>query len=317
MRMGNDEYGINCLCPPEVLHQFLLGLLKLILDTLISRSTIHSFRFLDKVAIYIANNWHRQSSRNYPDISIFRNGITEDKLTGKEVLSQCFIIYLCLLQKNVRNKFVRLEISSDARYSIQNEVIVDQQNDTTNTRKTKIFLPKVGSTHSSIKKWLKVFEYSLYFYAWLNLEEIPFSDCNPYNTNTKSSSQISTEIYLQLVKDVVFKNKSMAIMKIHQTKHYDFYIKRLGSASNFDGSIGERHQKFIAKNPGRRTQRRAISIENQSSFRYFENILIDIVFNILYQKGTRLVGNRLPRPSCRGRAHSCALQEGGHEKKNS
>ena len=87
------------------------------------------------------------------------------------------------------------------------------------------------------------------FYAWLVQDKIPIADCTSNDVTGKSPNMKSTEEYLQLVKTVLI-DKDLRTMKIHQTKHYEFYIKRLGVPSIFNGSIGERHQKSIVKNPG-------------------------------------------------------------------
>ena len=56
MRLGDDPYGINGLCPPEVLHQYLLGLLKTIIGCFFSRCTKPTLHFLNKVSKYISIN---------------------------------------------------------------------------------------------------------------------------------------------------------------------------------------------------------------------------------------------------------------------
>ena len=228
--------------------------------------------------------WQRQSCRDHPSINLFKDGIEKDKLTGKEILSQFFILYLCLIQNYVLERFIEIESSSMARYTVESSLI-HLDNDQSRTERTKIYVPKVGASLKSSLRWIKVFERSLIFYAWLDQDKIPVSDCTSKNSSDKSPNMKSTEEYLQLVQSVMI-DKDLRTMKIHQTKHYEFYIKRLGVPSLFNGSIGERHQKSIVKNPGRRTQRRVRSLVKQSTERYYENTLIDIVFKILYSNGT-------------------------------
>lgn len=304
MKMGYDLLGINGCCPPELLHQFLLGVIKKLNDTFLRCCTVKGLKFLDKISKYIAMNWHRNSARDIPSIQLFKDGIlSKKKLTGNEEISMTFILYLCLCQSHSLDKFVQIEQESSAR-STRKSITVRKQNfnpDGTPTMDNegnnvfettkevhKVEYPKVGSTLRNAKEWVQLFEYSLCFYYWLKLESVPASDVNAVDSSvSKSKAEIAIDNFLLLYMKKVNEESGTDInsLKIHQCRHIPHYIRRFSSCLNFDGSVGERNIKSTSKNPARRTQQRSSVLAEQAANRYFENTTVQIMHNIAKVQG--------------------------------
>ena len=74
--------------------------------------------------------------------------------------------------------------------------------------------------------------------------------------------------------------KNTQVLKLHQTIHYPNYIRKNGCIANFNGGPSEESMKTHVTNPGRKTQRRNLTLAHQTSLRYIENLIIDIGHNI-------------------------------------
>ena len=303
MKLGHDSLGINGCCPPEILHQFLLGVLKKMTTTFYRCCTVKGSKYLDCISKYIATNWRRNSCRNVPSIQLFKDGImSKKKLTGDEEISHVFIIYLCLSQSYTLQKFVEVEQASDARSVVrkishtqvpimdcQGNPILDRSgNQRLQTKKQvdKQYFPKIGNNLENVKKWLKLLEYSLCFYFWLKSDSIPASDVE-LKDNGSCTADVSIRRYLELYYELVNEDSGMDInsLKLHQCTHIPHYIRRLASPLNHDGSIGERQLKTMAKNPARRTQQRSSVLAQQAAQRYYENTTVNLVYDILCHQG--------------------------------
>ena len=301
-KFGNDMYGINGCTPVEYLHQFLLGVMKKTLEIFFDSITSNGFKILDQVGRYIAINWHRQSNKDYPDLQPFKEGIQKKKLSGNEVIAQAFIIYLSMAQTYTMTALVAAEKDSPQRYKTRK---FSSRSSTTSSRNgstgssdvitEKLYYAKVGSSLGTVKKWIRMFEASISFYAWMKQPEIPFLDLKLDNStpssaqsNKTSKADIAIRSYMKLYKDVVIKSaggNSGIRMKDHQTEHIPHQVRRFASTLNFDGGIGERHLKNMTKNPARSTQQRASLLAQQATERYAERVSVNHIHNILVAKG--------------------------------
>ena len=93
-----------------------------------------------------------------------------------------------------------------------------------------------------------------------------------------SRSELALRNFLDEILEIFPKSEESKLqrLKIHQTVHYPHYIKKIGSVENFNGGPAEENMKSHVKNPGKKTQRRSISLAFQSSVRYAEKLIIDI-----------------------------------------
>lgn len=69
-------------------------------------------------------------------------------------------------------------------------------------------------------------------------------------------------------------------VKFHHVLHYPYYIKKYGSASNFDGGVPECIGKETGKHVGKHTQQRDDTMNLQSANRFAENCVVSIGYDI-------------------------------------
>lgn len=279
---GHDEYGIHGCSPAEFLHQFLLGVLKKLLSFFFDSVTQKGLEVLDKVAVYLAMNWHRQSDKDLPNIQMFKDGIQKTQLTGDEVVSQVFMLYLVMSQSYTIREFMKAEQSCNRRF-VYRKVQRGAQ-----TVSEKIYFDRIGESISSIKQWIKLFEASLAFWSWLKQDKIPYSDLklsqDDDNVNLRkrnSKADISIKTYMKLYYKIVKPPSGGHGIKPHQTFHIPHNIRRFGSPLNFDGGIGERHLKSMTKIPARMTQKRSLLLAEQATERYSERLAVQSVYRLL------------------------------------
>ena len=117
------------------------------------------------------------------------------------------------------------------------------------------------------------------------------SDSLSKNISTKvvkiSRSEQALRNFLEEILDVFPKSdeSKLQTLKLHQTVHYPHYIQKIGSVENFNGGPSEENMKTHVKNPGKRTQRRNLTLAYQCSMRYAEKLIVDISHNIAMSSG--------------------------------
>lgn len=270
LQFGYDEYGINGCTPCELLHQFLLGLVKKATDNFFECITAPGLSLLKKVSKYISTAWCRQSDRELPTIQMFNDDLVKKKLTGDEQMNLVFMLYITLSQTYVSNALVSLETGYAER--------------TKTIQGNKVSFKKIGSSRGSIQKWVKLFERTMTFYYWIKQSKIEYQDLKQSDNNTFDSlSDIAIRKYMKYYNEVVVipYGNGNKCMKDHQTLHIPHYIRRFGIPSNYDGGIGERHLKHITKQPARMTQKRQSLLSSQACKRYSENLMIRLVYQML------------------------------------
>mmetsp|Transcript_9536 Transcript_9536/g.10518 ORF Transcript_9536/g.10518 Transcript_9536/m.10518 type:complete len:195 (-) Transcript_9536:261-845(-) len=109
----------NCILratPPEVLHEWLLGIVSVILTYLLSFLTPRSEQYLKELCADIAKQSSRQSDRSYPNIRSNVDVTSTTKKTAKEKLDQLFLIYLAFCTEGFKNDIINIETTSAKRY---------------------------------------------------------------------------------------------------------------------------------------------------------------------------------------------------------
>ena len=275
LQFGYDKYGINGCTPCELLHQFLLGLVKKATDNFFECITAPGLSLLKKVSKYISTTWSRQSDRDLPTIQMFNEDLVKKKLTGDENINLVFMLFITLSQTYVSNELILVESNVSPRTKM--------------VQGNKVQFPKVGENRASIQKWVKLLERTLCFYLWIKLAKIRFEDLKQSSDQAFDSlCDITIRKYMKLYNDVVvipYGNGNQC-MKDHQTLHIPHYIRRFGIPSNYDGGIGERHLKQITKQPARMTQKRQSLLSSQACKRYSENLSIRLVYQMLIDNQT-------------------------------
>ena len=101
LSFGYNEFGMNGCLPPEPLHQLNQGVFKKMLDYFDDCITTKGNKLIDIFVKYLAMNSHRQSTKDYPRIDLFKDGLDKCQLSGTEIVYKVYILYLCLIQTYV------------------------------------------------------------------------------------------------------------------------------------------------------------------------------------------------------------------------
>ena len=300
--LGGDKTGIHGCTPSEILHQFLLGILKKLMTFVGTSLTNPVLKIIDTVIKYLSMNWNRQSSKDHPNIQMFKDGLEKSHMTGKEIIDQLFIVYLSLVQSYVMKTIPNVEQKSSSKSKKRRMKSTVQH--TTNTSgelsrqevvvEEKVLYPKLVKDLVSLRTLIKLFEFSLCLYEWLIQKEIPYSEVKLSDDYDNAEDGIDDslaakainryqKLYLKVVKEP-FGNGNQTL-KFHSSKHIPHYIRKFGVPSNYNGSIGEHHLKVKVKIPARLTQKRPSVLAKQASLREYEHTTIMTAYNLLVLKG--------------------------------
>jgi hypothetical protein len=72
--------------------------------------------------------------------------------------------------------------------------------------------------------------------------------------------------------------------KVHGLTKFILFMKKIGSASNFFGGVGESNHKRFAKDTGNNTQQRARNFTSQIALLYYKRMVCDIAHQVLVQR---------------------------------
>ena len=289
LHFGYDMYGINGCTPSEILHQFLLGIVKKATDHFFDCITSSGLSLIKQVTQYMSKSWSRQSDRYLPNIHMFHKDLNKKKLTGDEHINLVFALYLLLSQTHVTRKLVQIETNAKPRtktIKVSTNVNCDVNN-SSNSRTVKY--NKIGQNKESLQKWVLLFERTLCFYYWMKLSKIGYTDLKESTDGAfDSPADYSIREYLKLYNEVVIipTGNGNKCMKDHQCLHIPHQIRRFGIPLNYDGSIGERHLKEITKQPARMTQKRKTTLAAQACMRYSEKLRVRLIHQILEDNGS-------------------------------
>ena len=311
---GGDPSHINGCSPPEILHQFLLGVVKMLLKYFSGAITNKAMQQIDRTVIFISRNFSRQSHRKFPDIALFKNGYVKSHLTGKEHINQLFILYISLIQ--TYNMYTIPII--DSKSAAKSCTVKKQKTSTTSTGRSrnhfngkstvtefveeKVEYNKILSDLTKMRKWINLLEQTLCFNQWLQQSEIPYTDLIDTTSEDHSddihpdlSEESGAPFHYTSIADKAIRKfmsnftenvKEMAgnktcTAKLHWILHLEHYAKKFGAFVNYEGGIGERMLKSMVKQPARQTQRRQHVLAYQACTRYYEHILVKTINNLL------------------------------------
>ena len=125
-----------------------------------------------------------------------------------------------------------------------------------------------------IKYW-KIFEFLLIFTQWISS-----SNQHCINNNKKLTMRQTLNIIKQFVNFLKSNferesNQKWNLSKIHELFHIPVLIATFGAPINFDSSACERMHKQIAKQPGRRSQKRHNVFDQQCASRLAQHLVLD------------------------------------------
>ncbi len=244
---GSQPYGINAALPPEPLHMFNLGIVERLAWSLIQTFGEKKVHILDNHTAYICTHFSRQSDRDYPNIETFNTGISDaSKLTANEKVARIFAIYLTLLTSDMQKEIsVNIESVKMMKKNIK-LLPVKEYND-----------------------WLTVIEQTLIFWSWLyreNHNKIFFKG----GRNSVAAKRVVA--YMSMYKEKAPRKggNGLKLIKFHHLSHMWWVIRMFGSLLNVDGARGESNNQFLAKNPGKLTQRHHSSLVYQTACQTFK-----------------------------------------------
>ena len=263
---GEQPYGLYAALPPEPLHLFNLGIVERLPESLFQRLSQQHIAAMDRHVAFICTHYSKQSSRNFPNIDTFSNGVSEAKrLSAKEKLARIFCIYLAL-------------ISSDFM-----EIVVDSKG-----RCLDEILGLTGDiTQKEYNNWIDIFEQTLLLSSWI------YCDSHPkvfFKGGRKSIVAKRIVKYMNKYKKCAPRSEGngLKILKFHQLSHLWWVIRLFGSLLNVDGARGESNNQHIAKAVGKTTQQHHQTLNYQTACNYFkrEALMKSIQNNVLDQNST-------------------------------
>jgi hypothetical protein len=242
--LGGNIRGIHGMTPGEPLHVLELGLFKIVIEGFFvnlgynpwSKAYPKILEQLDVWARRIGKALGHQSDRNLPR-TYFPNGVTGGtKLAGHEMNG--VILVLLILCKM--------------------------------TEPRKLLLTSKYIDERQLRGWIRLFESLLVWRWWLKLPSIPLAEVQ--------ASEHATHALLRLFKSVVKREhgSKLLIVKFHLCLHFLENQLDYGVTANVDTGPMESNHKCNAKKPSGQTQRRADTIELQTSRRYIENLIVDM-----------------------------------------
>jgi hypothetical protein len=241
--LGGNPRGIHGMTPGEPLHVLELGLFKMLIEGFYvnlgykpnSKSYPKILEQLDVWARKIGKALGHQSDRNLPR-TYFPNGVTGGtKLAGHEMNGVILVLLIICKMKDTRQMLLR------SKYFDQHH----------------------------LSGWIKLLENVLVWRWWLKLPSIPLVEIQ--------ASEYSTHQLLKLFRAVVKRQhgSKLLIIKFHICLHFLENQLDYGVTANVDTGPMESNHKCNAKKPSGQTQRRADTIELQTSRRYIDNLILD------------------------------------------
>ena len=252
LSFGGNEYGMNGCLPPEPLHQLNQGVFKKMVDYFDDCLTKVGKETIGKFVRYLSMNSHRQSTRDFPDIGLFKDGIDKCQLTGSEIITKVFMLYIYLCQTYIIEYLPKIEEKVKPRFKTKKSKNSncnqhddydedDQRNKTTESIiATKIFYKKVGHSKTHLKDWIRLFEATLCFDAWVNQDKFSVNDLKEFKGNdTKADIAIREymKLYTKMI-DHMFGNGTKT-SKIHWMLHIPHYIRMHGPPKAYNGQTPE------------------------------------------------------------------------------
>ena len=239
MCFGSSKYGINGHTPPEMLHQWNLGVVTMLIKYFLEHLTTKCKDALNGIVINMANSVSQQSDRIMPNIRPFRIGIEKIKLTGKERLSQLFMIWITLLPSKHRQYLISIESTSSKKYRIYT-------NRYDNT-KVRVKLDKILDTDTKYSKWLDIIQHTLSISQWLRSRdgEMKLEDLRPNHCVDLLVTNGFDEWQDYLMSSSNTENKSTKRVYDFEEVHRDIeHINKLGDINEDNPMYFTKHKQF-------------------------------------------------------------------------
>ena len=231
LNFGGCPYNIHCNCPHELLHNVQLGFCDWIGRDL---------SFTDAANELISEHFTKiypfakcQSERSMPNLRPFRNGLASVKsLKGTERFDRVFALWLTLMSPSLQRKLTDFKKTGQDDVNVKNTIL-------------------------TLHMYLRVLEDTLMIHEWLKLKNVPKDDVTSEDEDVRNSKAHKRLVqFVTIFKDnVVLEGYGCKTTKFHQLLHTVWYILRVGSFCNVDGSIGEKMGKEWVKEMSKTTNK--------------------------------------------------------------
>jgi hypothetical protein len=243
---GENPGGIHTATPIEILHGLELGLFKYALKgffQLLKPAEVIQF---DVLSQGFSDQHKHQSYRDFPRTSFPHGFSNVTRLQGHEYVG-CLLLTTLILA------------SRPWKEVMQNFCAIKQRR---------------------IKQYHDLFEILLSFHAFTKRNEHPKTLFRTQRGSIDSLATNAIRTCIQRFKSVVRRKKGHGtkLTKVHQMLHLGYYIDQFGAALNWYGSPCESLHKYFVKRPGKKTQRRPDSFENQSAKRVVDSYIIGLAY---------------------------------------
>lgn len=226
---GCDRYGINLCTPTDLMHAFLLGVVRYAMESMFKKWPTSFRAEIDDLVDKTIRSQNQNERRNFPRAD-FSKGITNlTQLTAQEWAGLSFTVYLVLLTRpgaasyltNVAKKGSR-GVSDKAAQDMLNKEIV---------------------CLAQMQTFMAYYKYGTYW--------------RPNNTRAQHDCLQSIQILSQSLQSQLPRDEGLGwnVPKLHELTHTPLDIERYGSPSGFDASTGERLLKYLAKIPSENVQK--------------------------------------------------------------
>ena len=264
--------------PPEPLHQFLLGLVKYLIEELFKEFTEGLKKRVSKCVQHLYKNCSRQSSRNFPSLACVQNSITNTgTLSASEQYIRLFALFIAF---NIPEVYLDVVTTKRADRSSQQNTSYPHPGNASHQENTNpLFSPKDPITRHKFNQWISLIEESLCFYQWImspTHKKATFAE--PIDRDGLPSDSIAQgriRQYMRRYSDLCKEREKngLRIPKFHTTLHYARQVSKDGSILNIDTGRPESNAVSMYKKPSRNTQRRQQSVVKQVADRHYENLL--------------------------------------------
>ena len=248
--------------PAEILHQIELGLCEYVADAVECLFTQSCIDIISKTVSGIVSYSQRQSERNLPNITTFKQGLLSVKsLKAKERFARVYMLFLALSNSHCINQLCKKRKRCD-------------QDNTTATLLTRDFM----------RGFYNVIQDVILFHEWLKISEYKKSDFVVHENENDCRAQKRIKEFLQTFKTyIVRKGNNLKTPKFHQVLHIVDYIIRHGSPMNYDGSRGEYFGKTKIKDNAQLTNKQRETLNFDISRRLTEEDIVDEISAVYFQ----------------------------------
>ena len=240
IQMGLNPHGIFICAVVDVMHTVQHGIIMYLLESFMKRLSNKTFQMLDRMAMKFDMTCCQSIRSSYPRTD-FSRGITN--LTSVECSEQSGALFL----------LAALTMQVQGWHAIASNY----------------------ENPETLEAVLGTMECLLCFVAWLDQHtfwEIGDSSGDEAERAEAAISSLIRKIVKHLPRE---KGNGWKVSKLHEIKHIVRFIVAFGGPRGYNASQPEEHHKAHAKRPGRRSQKKVKTIDQQCGRRIADAYIID------------------------------------------